>query len=96
MANIKSAIKRIYIAHRNTLKNKQYKSLMKTFIKKYLTSLEVYKICPNEINFKIAIVNLNNAYSKLDKATKVNILHRNNVARKKSSLSIALKLSKQG
>lgn len=92
MANIKSAIKRIYITKRNALQNKQYKSLIKTFIKKYLISLENYKKCTDEINLQIAILDLNNAYSKLDKATKIKILHRNNVARKKSRLKIALNL----
>ena len=34
--------------------------------------------------------NLNKNYSKLDKATKVNVLHKNTAARKKSALRNAL------
>jgi|Transcript_26425 small subunit ribosomal protein S20 len=95
MANIKSAIKRIDITKRNTLKNKQYNSTVKTFIKKYLQSLGIYKKEPNEVNFQTAIKNLEIVYSKLDKATKVNVLHRNTAARKKSALKIALNSSKR-
>ena len=94
MANIKSATKRIDIAKRNELKNKRYESWVKKFIKKYLHSLELYKKTPTEINFQIVIENLNSAYSKLDKAKKTKVLHRNTVARKKSALKIALNSSK--
>ena len=34
--------------------------------------------------------NLNILYSKIDKATKANVLHKNTAARKKSALKIAL------
>ena len=94
MANIKSAVKRIDITKRNTLKNKQYKSMVKTFSKKYLKSLAEYKNNPNEDNFKIVLENLNILYSKLDKATKAKVLHRNTAARKKSAFKIALNSSK--
>ena len=50
MANIKSAIKRIKVTKRNTLENKLYSSNVKTFTKKYLTSLEEYKENPNPAN----------------------------------------------
>ena len=42
----------------------------------------VYLISPKEIN--------RDFYSKLDKATKVNVLHKNTAARKKSALRNAL------
>ena len=47
MANIKSAIKRIDITKRNTLQNKRYSSNVKTYINKYLISLEAYKLDPS-------------------------------------------------
>ena len=38
--------------------------------------------------------NLNKIYSKLDKATKVNVLHKNTAARKKSALTKAFSFVK--
>ena len=90
MANIKSSIKRIDIAKRNNLRNKQYSSNIKTFTKKYLLSLNIYKNDMNETNVKIVMTNLSKIYSKIDKATKANILHKNTAARKKSALKRAL------
>jgi small subunit ribosomal protein S20 len=90
MANIKSAIKRIDIAKRNNLRNKQYSSNIKTFTKKYLLSLNAYKDDMNETNLEIVMTNLSKIYSKIDKATKANILHKNTAARKKSALKRAL------
>ena len=90
MANIKSAIKRIYVTKRNNLRNKQYSSNVKTFTKKYLISLDTYKTDTNGINFETVMKNLNILYSKIDKATKANVLHKNTAARKKSALKIAL------
>jgi|TARA_B110000977_G_C10963863_1_gene449647 small subunit ribosomal protein S20 len=89
MANIKSAIKRINVSKRNTLRNKQYKSNVKTFTKKYLLALDTYKNEPNEINLESVLKNLNTVYSKLDKATKAKVLHKNTAARKKSALKTA-------
>jgi small subunit ribosomal protein S20 len=96
MANIKSAVKRIDITKRNTVRNKTYSSNSKTFTKKYLVSLDQYKNNPNEENLNIVMNNLNMIYSKLDKATKVNVLHKNTAARKKSALRNALNLVQVG
>ena len=43
MANNKSAIKRIKINERKRVENAPYKSLVKTFIKKYFKALEEYE-----------------------------------------------------
>lgn len=91
MANKKSSIKRIDVIKRNTLRNQQYYSNVKTFIKKYFLSLEKYKNIPNTSNLEIALKNLSFIESKMDKATKVNVLSKNMVARKKSSLSFIKK-----
>jgi len=90
MANIKSALKRIDIAKRNTLQNKTYSSHIKTYTKKYLLSLDQYKNEPNETQLELVMKNLDVVYSKLDKATKANVLHKNTAARKKSALRMAL------
>lgn len=90
MANIKSAVKRIDIAQRNTLRNKIYSSHIKTYTKKYLLSLDQYKNEPNETQLELVMKNLDVIYSKLDKATKANVLHKNTASRKKSALRMAL------
>ena len=86
MANIKSAIKRIDITKRNTLENRRYSSNVKTYTKKYLMSLEAYKLDPTTENFGRLQNDLSMAYSKIDKAVKGNVIHKNTAARKKSNL----------
>jgi small subunit ribosomal protein S20 len=86
MANIKSAIKRIDITKRNTLENRRYSSNVKTYTKKYLMSLESYKLDPSNENFERLQNDLSMAYSKIDKAAKKNVIHKNTAARKKSNL----------
>jgi small subunit ribosomal protein S20 len=91
VANIKSAIKRVQIAERNRLRNKSYKSAVKTLIKRYLTAVNEYASSPNPEALKNAQERMSAAYSKIDKAVKRGVLHRNNGARKKSRLAKVLK-----
>lgn len=91
VANIKSAIKRVEIAERNRLRNKSYKSAVKTLTKKYLAAVSKYAASPSseleqEIHKSQAA-----AYSKIDKAIKRGALHPNTGARKKSVIARALK-----
>lgn len=91
MPNIKSASKRVQIAERNRLRNKTYKSAVRTLIKKCLVAAKQCGDNPTpemlqEINQRQA-----EAYSKIDKAVKQGVLHRNNAARKKSRLAKAIK-----
>jgi small subunit ribosomal protein S20 len=90
VANTKSAIKRIQIAERNRLRNKAYKSAVKTLMKKYLNAVDTYAAEPNTENQQAAQSLMSAAYSKIDKAVKRNVLHRNNGARKKARLAKAL------
>lgn len=95
MANTKSAIKRIEIAERNRLRNKAYKSAVKTLMKKYFAAVETYAANPSpelrqEVQQQMAA-----AYSKIDKAVKTGVLHRNTGARKKSRLAQGLKRYEQ-
>ena len=94
MANIKSAIKRIDITKRNTIRNKIYKSNIKTFTKKYLVSLDYYKNEPSETKLDQVVKNLNMIYSKIDKAIKVKVLHKNTAGKKKSILKTVFNLNK--
>jgi small subunit ribosomal protein S20 len=91
MANIKSAMKRAEIAERNRLRNKSYKSAVRTLIKSYFEAVDTYKANPSpeamtNVNSRISL-----AYSKIDKAVKRGVLHRNTGARRKSRLASLLK-----
>ena len=87
MANNKSAKKRIKINERNRVRNRFYKSSVRTLIKVFFKDLEIYKISkrPDERE-KLAKI-LNSIYSLIDKGTKKNVFHKNTAARKKAQLA---------
>jgi small subunit ribosomal protein S20 len=91
MANIKSAQKRIEINKRNNNRNRIYKSLIKTYTKKYFSNIKEYKSNPTPELLKVIKEIANQVYSKIDKALKKNIFHKNTAARKKSQIGISLK-----
>ena len=91
VANIKSAVKRIQINERNRLRNKAYKSAVKTLMKKCFVQIAKYEADRTpEVKQEVS-QSMNAAYSKIDKAVKRGVLHRNHGARKKSQLARALK-----
>jgi small subunit ribosomal protein S20 len=87
VANTKSAYKRIEIGERNRLRNKAYKSTVKTLIKKTLISINTL----NKENLTSIKLLMSLTYSKIDKAVQKGVLHSNNGNSKKSSLSKAFK-----
>ena len=91
MANIKSAIKRIDIAERNRLRNKSYKSAVKTLTKRYLSEVDAYKANPNPEALTAAQNSMSVVVSKIDKAVKRGVFPPNTGARRKSRLSHVLK-----
>ena len=91
MANTKSAIKRIRVAERNRLRNKAYKSAVKTLTKRYHEALEADASAPSEESGKLVRERMSAAVSKIDKAVKRGVLHKNAGARRKSRLAKALK-----
>jgi|TARA_B110000240_G_scaffold186409_1_gene223007 small subunit ribosomal protein S20 len=91
MANTKSAEKRIEINKRNRLRNRFYKSSVRTLIKVFLKDLEVYKTSQDPNDKEKAKKILNSIYSLLDKGAKKRVFHKNATARKKSRLSASLK-----
>jgi small subunit ribosomal protein S20 len=95
VANIKSAIKRIQVSERNRLRNKSYKSAVRTLMKKYFHAVNEYANDPTPENLQIANRNMAQAYSKIDKAVKRNVLHKNNGSRKKSRLAKVLKQAQE-
>lgn len=87
MANSRSALKRVQIAERNRLRNKSYKSALRTLMKKYFITLDKYAAEPSEELKKEVLDSMSAAYQKIDKAVKRGVLHRNNGARQKSRLA---------
>ncbi|MBO8159162.1 30S ribosomal protein S20 [Thermosyntropha sp.] len=80
MAKGKTPAKRARKAEANRLRNKAYKSRLKTAEKKYLASLQA-----NDI--EKAKENLVSLISLIDKSVSKGIIHKNKAARKKSSLT---------
>ena len=95
MANSRSAIKRIRVAERNRLRNKAYKSAVKTLTKRYHEALETLEKDPSDENTKLVDERMSAAYSKIDKAVKRGVLHRNAGARYKSQIARARKQVEQ-
>lgn len=91
MANNKSAEKRIEINERNRLRNRFYKSSVRTLIKGFFKDLDIYKMSQKSEDKDKLQKNLNSVYSLIDKGTKKNIFHKNAAARKKAKLASYLK-----
>ena len=90
MPNIKSAIKRVDVAERNRVRNRAWKSAVRTVRNEVTDSVKVADVTK-------AGEALKNAYEVIDKAVSKGILHKNTAARKKSALGKAVfKLSAAG
>ncbi len=83
MANIKSAKKRIKVTAAKTMRNKAVKTQLKTEIKKYEAALESGDVAAATAAYKLAI-------KKLDQAAAYGIIHKNEVAHKKSQFTLKL------
>lgn len=83
MANIKSAKKRILVINKKTIRNKMIRSAVKTAIKKVVVAIEN--------NDKAAAQTAYVAATKaIDMACSKGVYHKNNAARKKSRLQLAI------
>lgn len=91
MANNASATKRILINKRNRLRNRFYKTSVRTLTKLFLKQIEIYKNSQIIDDKKNAQKILNTAYSLIDKGCQKNVFHKNTAARKKSKLASVLK-----
>ena len=91
MANNKSARKRIEIAERNRLHNRSYKAAMRTLMKRCFNACASYTSAPGDDSKASVKSSMSAAFSKIDKAVKVGVLHRNNGANQKSRLSAAVR-----
>jgi len=83
VANTKSALKRIRIIKKRTLRNKMIRSSVKTIIKKFEKALEAGDIEGAKALFPQVV-------KKIDMAVSKGVIHRNTGNRKKSRLAIRL------
>ena len=80
MANIKSSAKRVLVSRVRAERNKADKSELKTTIKKFDAAATVGNKENAEAAYKAAVKTVDRAVSK-------GLLHKNNAARKKSSMA---------
>ena len=83
MPNIKSSKKDVISSKIAYEKNKADKSVLKTNLKKFDAALESGDKAAAEGAYKVAV-------QTVDKAVQKGLLHKNNAARKKSSLTLKL------
>ena len=77
MPNIKSAKKRVKVIQTKTLRNKMYRSALKTEMKKYDAALASGDLAAAQAAYKSAV-------TKIDQAAAYGIIHKNAAARNKS------------
>lgn len=83
MPNIKSAKKRVALSQVANAKNKMVKSSMKTTIKKFDAAVVDGNREQADAAYKAAV-------AAVDKAVIKGVLHKNNAARKKSSMTLKM------
>lgn len=80
MPNIKSAIKRVNVIEKKTLRNNMIKSSYKTAVKKFEQAIESGKVDEAKTLFV-------DATKKIDQACTKGVIVKNTAARKKSNLA---------
>ena len=83
MPNIKSAKKRVLVSQTKAMQNKAAKSALKTEIKKFEAAAAEGNRSEADVAYKVAV-------KTVDKAAAKGLLHKNNAANKKSSLTLKL------
>ena len=83
MPNIKSAKKRVLVSQTKAMQNKAAKSALKTDIKKFEAAVAAGNRSEADVAYKVAV-------KAVDKAVVKGLLHKNNAAHKKSSMTIKL------
>lgn len=83
MPNIKSAKKRVLVNETKAMQNKAARSALKTDIKKFEAAVAGGNRSEAEGAYKVAV-------KAVDKAIGHGILHKNNAAHKKSSMTLKL------
>ena len=80
LANIKSAIKRVKVAEKQTLRNRMAKSEMKTTIRRFDEALQAGDKTASDKAYLTAV-------STVDHAAAKGIIHKNAAARKKAQMA---------
>ena len=83
MPKIKSAKKRVLVSQTKAMQNKAAKSALKTDIKKFEAAVAEGNRSEADVAYKVAV-------KAVDKAVVKGLLHKNNAAHKKSSMTIKL------
>ena len=83
LPNIKSAKKRVLVNKTKAAQNKAAKSALKTDIKKFEAAVAEGNRSEADVAYKVAV-------KAVDKAAAKGLLHKNNAANKKSSLTLKL------
>ena len=83
LPNIKSAKKRVLVSQTKAMQNKAAKSALKTEIKKFEAAVAEGNRSEADVAYKVAD-------KAVDKAAAKGLLHKNNAAHKKSSMTIKL------
>ncbi len=84
LANLKQSIKRIKQNNKRRLINRMNFSMVRTYIKKFLKSLELSDV-------GLCLDYYKNAVSRIDKSVTKGIFHKNKANRLKSRLNLKLK-----
>ncbi len=83
MPNIKSAKKRVLVNETKAMQNKAARSALKTQLKKFELALVAGNRSEADVEYKAAV-------KAVDKAAARGLLHKNNAANKKSSMTLRL------
>ena len=83
MPNIKSAKKRVKVTKAKNLQNQMAKSALKTVLKKFDAAVAAGDKSAAEAAYKVAV-------KAVDQAAAKHLLHKNNAAHKKSSMTLKL------
>ncbi len=87
MAHTISALKRIRQSEKKKLRNKSYKSKMRTMVKKFNSAVEAGETQVTEKAFKDAVSTISSIGSK-------GVIHKNQVARRMSRLALKMNAAK--
>ena len=83
LPNIKSAKKRVLVNQTKAMQNKAMKSALKTDIKKFDAAVAEGNRSEADVAYKVAV-------KAVDQAVAKGLLHKNNAANKKSSMTLKL------
>lgn len=77
---------------RNRMKNRRYKSTIKTFFKILIKKVKEFREIPQTEQTSKELLTIQSAlYSFIDKAVKKRVIHKNNAARKKQKIALLIK-----